>query len=286
MLEAAMNSAILEKPIALRAFFGLAFAWSWLFWILSYLTHPKSTTLATALTCLGSFGPSLAAVAVVRSMGGPLVFRQWLRQCLRCRVGWQWFALAMLLPLVVMSGVALAYRALGGILVYSLSGLQVLIAPLIFVGVFFAGGPLGEEFGWRGYALPILKKRYGWRVASIVIGVVWGSWHVPLFYLANTTQSQTTLAIFMSMIVAYSVVFAWFFNQSGQSLMPVLALHTAFNAWAFIIPTLPSPRGQRPADIAVGIFVAIAIGLLLKPDRSLGRNWLRINKRNWKAEEH
>jgi uncharacterized protein len=275
MRDLAMTTANLEERISLWAFFGLAFTFSWLFWLLAYFIYSKSMMIASALTCLGSFGPSVAAAAVICIRGGHLAFRHWLMRCFRYRVGWQWFAVAALLPFVVLSGTALAYHLLGGTLVYSLIGSQVLIAPLVFVGVFFFGGPLGEELGWRGFALPVLQRRYGWRVASVFVGIVWGTWHLPLFYLADTTQSQTSITSFMVMIIAYSVVFAWLFNQAGQSVMPMLALHTAFNAWAFLIPTLASSKGQRPSNLAVSIFGAIAVGLLLKPDGVLAWNWPR-----------
>ncbi len=104
------------------------------------------------------------------------------------------------------------------------------MVPAVFVGVFFAGGPLSEKLGWRGYALPVLQKRYGWRVASLVIGAVWGGWHLPLFFVAGSTQGQTPVLVF--------------------------------------IPTLPSDAAQRPSETVVGVFVLIALVWLFSADRA------------------
>jgi uncharacterized protein len=254
--------------VALLSFIATTFTWSWSLWLLSALVYPNSGAVAAVLSAVASFGPSVSASAVVLFGSGPVEFRRWLRRCLQWRVGWRWMALAFLLPLAVMSGVALSQLALGGMLVPSPAHGQLLMAPAILVGVFFAGGPLGEEFGWRGYALPALQNLCGWRGASLVVAVLWGLWHLPLFFLAGTTQSQTPMLVFMPMIAALSILFAWLFNRTGHSVVPALVLHTAFNAWAFLIPTLPSDGAQRPSEIAVGVFVLIALALLFDADRA------------------
>jgi uncharacterized protein len=255
-----------ERPLVLWSFFGLTFIWSWTFWFLSHLASAKSITVSASLSLIASYGPSITAAGLVLCTRGSPMLRQWLKKCLRFRVGWRWIVLAIMFPLVVMSSVAVCYVTFGGKLVPSFDKRIILLAPVVFVGVFFVGGPLGEEFGWRSYALSIMQKRYGWRFASIAIGFIWGIWHLPLFYLANTSQSQTTIPIFMSMIMALSIIFSWLFNRTEQSVVPVLALHTCFNAWAFLTPILPSDHGQKPSEVAVGIFVVIAMVLLLKRD--------------------
>ena len=250
------------------AFFVLTFAWSWTFWLLSSAVEAHAATAAVALSALASFGPGIAAVAMVGFSGGRAGLHHWLKRCLQWRVGWRWILLTLLLPLTVTAGVALAHAALGGTLTTSPAHGQVLLVPAAFVWVFFAGRPLGEEFGWRGYALPALQGRFGWRIASLVLGALWGVWHLPLFTMVGTSQSQTPVHVFMSMIVALSVLFAWIFNRTGHSVVPALVLHTAFNTWSFVIPALASDKAQRPSETVVCIFFLIAVGLLLSPDRT------------------
>lgn len=257
----------------LLTFFALAFAWSWICWLLASVVRPRLPTVGILLFIAGSFGPGIAAIAVVRYTGGQDGLHQWLRRSLQWRVGWGWLALSFFLPLVVMGLAAAGHIALGGTIAPSPASGHVLLAVVNFGLVLLFGGPLGEEFGWRGYALPVLQERYGWRVASLVLGTVWGAWHLPLFYMADTAQSHLPFGLFIVSTIALSVLFAWLFNRTRASVLPALVLHTAVNAWGWVIPVMVMPDGSnlRPYGLAVGLLVVIALGLLCdgKPHRPL-----------------
>lgn len=250
--------------LRLLAFFALAFAWSWAFWLLASVVRPRLPTVGIMLFIAGSFGPGIAAIAVVRYAGGQDGLHRWLRRSLQWRVGWRWLALSFFLPLAVMGLAAAMHIALGGTIAPSPASGHVLLAVVNFGVLLLFGGPLGEEFGWRGYALPVLQERYGWRVASLVLGTVWGAWHLPLFYMADTAQSHIPVGLFMVSTVALSVLFAWLFNRTEESVLPALVLHTAVNAWGWVIPVMVMPDGSnlRPYGLAVGLLVVIALGLL------------------------
>jgi len=143
------------------------------------------------------------------------------------------------------------------------------MAAANFLLVFLVGGPLGEEFGWREYALAALQVHWGWRVASLFLGVVWAIWHLPLFYSAGTVQSHLPMGLCALSAIASSVLFAWLFNRSKGSVVPVLVLHTAVDAWALIIPVMALPDGSnlRPFQIVVGTLVLTAIALLFHGGR-------------------
>ncbi len=264
----------------LLAFFALAFAWSWICWLLSSVVRPQLPTLGMVLFLAGNFGPSIAAIAVVRYASGQDGLHRWLRRSLQWRVGWRWLALSFFLPLAVMGLAAAGHIALGGTIAPSPASGHVLLAVVNFGLVLLLGGPLGEELGWRGYALPVLQERYSWRGASLVLGVVWGAWHLPLFYMADTAQSHIPVGLYIVSTVALSVLYAWIFNHTGGSVLPALVLHTAVNAWALVIPVMVMPDGSnlRPYGLAVGLLVAIALGLLCdaepyRPMRSPQSKW-------------
>jgi hypothetical protein len=248
----------------LLAFFALAFAWSWICWLLTSTFRPQLPTLGTVLFIVGSFGPGIAAIAVVSYTSGRRGLHRWLRRSLQWRVGWGWLALSFFLPLAVMGLAAAMHIALGGTINPSSASGHVLLVVVNFGLVLLIGGPLGEEFGWRGYALPVLQERYSWRVASLVLGVVWGAWHLPLFYMADTAQSYIPVGLYMASTMALSVLFAWLFNRTRGSVLPALVLHTAMNAWPLVIPIMVMPDGSnlRPYGLAVGLLVLIALGLL------------------------
>lgn len=247
-------------------FFALAFAWTWGLGIAAVLIGGPSDVARTALAMAAGFGPSLAGVAVVAAFGGRSVLRGWLARCLRWRIGWRPFAIAFLLPPAAMLGALAIHGALGGAVGASPAAGHVPLAMANFALVLLVGGPLGEEFGWRGYALPALAAHMNRKAASLIVGAVWGLWHLPLFFMAGAAQSQMPMALFMTSTVSLSVIFAALFWRSGQSVLPCLVLHTAINAFVGVIPVTP-PNGEgRSYALLVGLLLVVACVLLLQPD--------------------
>ncbi len=246
-------------------FFVLAFGWSWVCWLGAVLVRDASPPTASALQVLGGFGPGIAAVVVVAHGEGSHGLRRWLARCLQWRVGWLRMLLAFVAPALLMGLAAVIHVAMGGTLPHSPARGHLLLVALNFVLVFFIGGPLGEEFGWRGYALPVMQSRWGWRAASLGLGVAWVTWHLPLFYGSGTVQSHLPFGLFAISAMASAVVFAWLYNQTLGSVLPVLVLHTATNAWLLVIPVMVMPDGSnlRPFQLVVGILVLVAGTLLM-----------------------
>lgn len=248
----------------LLGFFALTFAWSWACWALSPVVRPGLPWLATSLMFAGSFGPSLAAIVVVastRPVGG---LRAWLSRCLQWPIGWGLCAVALLLPLAVMLLAAGLHIALGGDIGTSPASGHLLMTVVNLPLVLLLGGPMGEEFGWRGYALPVLQDRLGWRAASLVLGLVWGVWHLPLFFIDGTAQAHIPLALFLLSVVAMSVVFAWLVNRTAGSVVAALLFHTAINFWPSVVPVLPTDGSYRAYAFVVAILVLLAL-LVLGP---------------------
>ena len=201
----------------------------------------------------------MAAVVVVASTRKRAGLRAWLTRCLHWRIGWAWWAFALLLPLAVMSAAAGLHIALGGTIGRAPAAGHLLMTALNLPLVLLLGGPLGEEFGWRGFALPVLQDRLGWRVASAGLGVVWGLWHLPLFFIDGTAQAHVALALFLLSVVALSVVLAWLVNGTGGSVVAALLFHTAVNFWPSVVPVLPTEAGYRAYALVVAMLVALAL---------------------------
>jgi uncharacterized protein len=251
----------------LLTFFALTFVWSWTCWLLEPVVKDTSNIASSALFFLGGFGPSLAAVAIVAITGGRAGLRAWLSQCLQWRIGWGWMTLAFLSPLAILTLAAAGHMALGGSVPPSPAAGHIGMLIANFFLVFLVGGPLGEEIGWRGYALPALQQRLNWRCASLALGLIWGMWHMPLFFIAESSQSNGSMAVFFVLIIATSVFYSWLYNRSEGSVLPAMVLHMASNSWPFLIPVLPSDADQRPYLFVVGLVVTAAIWLLLRRDR-------------------
>lgn len=251
---------------AVIAFFVLAFVWTWGLWAITSFTERLAPGMSTALFLASAFGPSVAAIVVTLVFGGGRNLRDWLGQCLNWRIGWRWYALVLIAPPIVMIVALIVHSAFGGIIPPSPVAGHVLIAIAQVPLISLFGGPLGEEFGWRGYALPVLSARIGWRQASLVIGVVWGLWHVPLFYMANTAQADLPMALFLASTVALSVAFARLSVNTGFSVVPALLLHSAINWWSMVLPVMPKGGSTQIYSLVLAFVIAIGLAALLLPE--------------------
>lgn len=94
-------------------------------------------------------------------------------------------------------------------------------------------GPVGEEFGWRGLALPLLQRRFAPIWSSLILGVIWGLWHVPAFFLSGTPQSSWSMPAFLFGAVALTVILTPMFNAARGSLLIPVLFHFQLNgpAW-------------------------------------------------------
>lgn len=247
---------------ALLAFVAFAFAWSWVIGFAGARIKGDFPMLSSLLLIAAGFGPSLAGLIVVTAFSSRREQRDWIARSINWRMDWRWFALSFLLPPAIMLVAVYIDLSLGGAFTPSIAVGQLPLLILNFALVLVIGGPLGEEFGWRGYAMPALQARVGWRLASLIIGVVWGVWHLPLFFLAGTAQSQMPIAIFMFNIMAGSVLFGWLYQKSKGSVLPVIVLHTSLNAWSGILILVPTAGAGRTYALVTGFLVVVALALM------------------------
>lgn len=110
---------------------------------------------------------------------------------------------------------------------FSISWLWLFLQLVMFK--LFLGGGFGEEFGWRGFMLPEMTKKYSYLYSTLVIGLVWALWHLPAFFLSNKGQEDPLLPFFIQ-VLAFSFMFTWFYMRSRESVLIVALLHASFNA--------------------------------------------------------
>jgi membrane protease YdiL (CAAX protease family) len=250
---------------AIVAFFAIAFAWSWAVGFAAAMARASAPVVSTVLTMAGGFGPSLAALAVVTFSSKATGLRDWLARCLNWHVGWHWFVLAFLFPPAVMLLANAIHAMMGGVFPAAMQADKIPVAILNFGLVLLVGGPLGEEFGWRGYAMPALAGRFDWRATNLIVGVIWGLWHLPLFFMSGTVQSVLPILTFMLNILAGSILFGWLLQRTKGSVIPALIMHTSLNAWAGILSIIPTPETARPYILVTVLLVLIAFAMLMIP---------------------
>lgn len=254
--SAGVPPARTRSALAIITFFFLTFAWTWSLWGIVALIRAQAPGLADALYLAGAFGPSFAAVLVTLMFTGRAGLRRWLAQCLRWRVGWRWYAVAFIAPPLILLAALGVHFALGGAVPALPYADRVLIAIAQFAVIAVLGGPLGEEFGWRGYALPELTARIGWRGAGALIGFAWALWHLPLLFMADTKQANLPIALFLLSTVGLSVVMARLGVHAGFSVLPALLLHSVINWWSAIVPIVADSQAY---SLVAGMAIVIAL---------------------------
>jgi membrane protease YdiL (CAAX protease family) len=250
---------------ALLAFVTLTFGWTWTLWIAAAGLASHAPGLGKTLLLLAGFGPSFCGLITVWIFDGRVGLSRWLHRCLNWRLRPIWYAVAFIGPLLAMILAVSLDAILGGTLPSwpSLGHARLAVAQVALVLVI--NGPLGEEFGWRGYALHPLTARMGWRWAGLIVGAVWGLWHLPLFFIPGMAQAQMPIALFMSGAIALSVLMARIAVNTAFSVLPALTFHWAINAGPAFIPIMPGGGQVRPYVLVMGLLFAVASIVLATP---------------------
>lgn len=260
-----------ERPVT--CFVGLAIGLSWLVWVPTFAAGSE----ASWPMFLGAFGPAGAAAILVRLRGGTV--SGWLRTILRFRLPTRWYVAALALPLIdPLVQTWLAWQAQVPLSVAGFAERIPLWLGSFLVVLVIGGGQ--EELGWRGWLLPALQQRTDPLRASLVIGVIHATWHLPLFAFGAATYGDTVFALYLPFVVAGAVVFTWLSNSGRSSLVLAVLFHAQLNVASALVPVADLNEYEAaladgaPSVTTVQAAVTIAWTLtalvLVWRDRSLG----------------
>jgi membrane protease YdiL (CAAX protease family) len=232
----------------LIAFFVLAYLLTW--WIYPLLKF------SPLLGIFGLFGPALAAIIVAAVTDGKSGVKALLSRVVLWRVGLRWYAIALGLPTVL----ALATAGLSYLLGSSqfIQAAQVSVLDfVVFVLV------VGEELGWRGYALPLLLEKRSAVTASLILGVMWGVWHLPTFVIPGTPQYGLPFAAFVLLTIEYSILMTWVFLHTHGSVLIATLFHGAINlSQGFFLGGIAGASRYWLLSIVYGVAALIAAVVL------------------------
>jgi membrane protease YdiL (CAAX protease family) len=184
---------------------------------------------------VASFGPLLSALIVVAITEGRTGIRQLLGRLLKWRVKRVYYAFSVGVPLALFAiAVGVTLISTGAWPDLSLLGR---VDYLPYLGAIPALGwwlvtfGLGEEVGWRGFALPYLQQKWPAGASSLILGAIWACWHLPAFFYRDTFIAMGLLGfpMFTVSILFVSVIFVWLYNSTGGSLLLVALFHGVFN---------------------------------------------------------
>jgi uncharacterized protein len=237
----------------LISFFVLAYALSWWPSILYALDLSPQPIVG--------FGPFLAAIVVLALTRGNAGVVTLLRRMVRWRVAPVWYAVALLLPVAItvaatVLNVLLGAQAPSSVKLGEWSGL----IPTFFLLLLVPGiGGAWEEPGWRGYALPRLQTGRSALSASLILGVLWAFWHLPLMVVGQIHWSDIVL------VIAVSVVFAWVFNNASGSVLIAMLMHAMNNtiSGSFFSPMFSWADSVRQSWLLAALWCAVAIVVVI-----------------------
>jgi len=282
----ALRALLSRRP--LTAFFVLAYGLSWLAWVPYLLsgngtgvlgfTFPRLLGTSQLLGVLpGAYlGPVTAALVVTALTEGRGGLRAWRGRLLRFRVGWRWYAgVAVVVPVSILAATFALPRAWGAVEPVSA---VLLLGYLPMLAVQVVTTALAEEPGWRDFALPRLQSRLGAVPGTVVLGLLWGGWHLPLFLTewgGRGSLTWTHPALFVASCVPLSLVMTWVFNRTGQSVPLVMLLHAGVNStytllWPALFPRLDADRDPLlvqliATTVATAVLVVVTRGRLGAP---------------------
>jgi len=234
----------------LVSFFVMAYAFSWIVWSPWVLGEDGANVLPPGLSVPTSAarlllaagilaGPTLSAFIMTAITEGREGVRRLLGRLVLWRVGIPWYLFSLLgVPLIMLLGTMIYSGDLPNL--GALGGPSYLLSYLAtYVFVVVLGGPLFEEIGWRGFALARMEALHGPLLASVILGMLWGLWHLPEFLVPSWAASSggggiLGITLFIVTVITFTIVITWVFNNTRASVLLAILVHTSIDA--FTVP--------------------------------------------------
>jgi membrane protease YdiL (CAAX protease family) len=272
------------KSHPLLSYFALVFAITWGLFVLAVggpggipATKEEFTTLPLLAILAVLVGPSVSGILLTGLLYGREGFRDLLARLTRWRVGARWYAVALLTAPLVFTAVLMPLSLISPVFLPGIFAsdakvpfvLMSIVVALI-VGIF-------EELGWTGFAIPtLLGLRYGVLSTGLIVGVLWGAWHLlgNDIWASVATAGELSLALFVTLrglsllvgqLLAYRVLMVWVYEHTDGSMLLAMLMHASFSACTFIINPLAGPGAMSGAtllayDFALGAVLWIVVG--------------------------
>lgn len=227
----------------LITFFTLAYTFTWLRWLPEAAAGRGLIDFQTpsALVLLAGYGPALAAVLVTALVSGGAGLKDLGARLVRWRVAPVWYLVVLAVPVLTqLAGYALYILFTGASADLKMNSpdwsMLLMILPIFILG--FDG--LGEELGWRGFALPRMLKKQPAAIASLILGLLWGFWHLGYWLTPGSLMAGTPLMRVVTNTLALAFIHTWIFTHARQSILMAILFHALNNTtYIFLMNTLP-----------------------------------------------
>ena len=249
----------------LAKYFLLTFVLSWTCFIsVAVLSHGTQATtsgfieLQQVLLFLGTITPSLVALWLTSQNGIPGQTQKLLGKMGKWNLHIKWYLFAAGFMIVIKLFAALLHRIITG--AWPQFGQEAWYIMLVAV-IFSTWVQAGEEIGWRGFALPRMSERFNLSRSALLLGVIWGLWHLPLFFVQGADKFGQSFPLFLMQVIAFSVVLAWLYWRTQGSLLLTMLMHAAVNNTKDIVPSV-TPGATNPFGLSHSLVAWLTVTLL------------------------
>jgi membrane protease YdiL (CAAX protease family) len=267
----------MENKIPVR-FFVVTFLWTWFFWIIPLIftgieifsvNNDYLPYLLTLFRGAGIFGPVIGVLVSLYTINGKDAVKKHLKSFLSLNFGWKvWLAIFLVLGLS--NFIIWFVPPLFGVERIPSNLPNIFIFPLFLLYMTIFGGGQ-EEIGWRGYILPFLEKRYGLIFGSLILGTIWATWHIPLFFTPGTHQGQINFFAYLLHLIGLSWFFSWVVEASGNRLLSGLIAHGAMNTFYEFFPLFNMNTNSRQILYWIYSILSFVVGIIIVITRSIKR---------------
>lgn len=239
-------------------FFITTFLISWILWLPLLLFGDSLFRMA------GTFGPFFAAIILTYILEGSAGVKELFKKFLIWKVSIFWYLFSFLSTAAVVLISIKIYIFTGGQRPQFNDPSQWYLIIVAFLYVLFLS-VLGEETGWRGFALPRVQVKHNALISSLIIGVFWAVWHLPLFWMPGNFHETIPISLFILQGVTVSIIYTWIYNNTKGSLFLAHIFHAASNISLGLLPILPMDTAGDilPLWIAVAILVMVSAIIVL-----------------------
>jgi uncharacterized protein len=259
------------EPRNLAFFFLIAFGWSWFLWWLLFISGIVAMPADTSEIDIGSawpliililfapYGPTIGAFVVTAMTEGKPGVRALWRRFWNRSLSIKWLFVILLFFPALRLVANLVSRTLDSQAYPFLTWPNqpwMFIPPLVANGLIHGG--LSEEFGWRGYVLPRFQAKWNALVSSLILGVIWGVWHLPLLQAGMSSANSVAELVLWQTLVA--IFFTWVFNNTNGSILAVVLFHAMANGSSDIVWCCGPSVWFYGVYLLVGILIVIIFG--------------------------
>jgi uncharacterized protein len=248
-------------------FFALTLGISWVLWVFVIASGQNAkTTWLFIPYILGGFMPSIVGIIMVSRRFAPAERRFFWKSLVSFKSisAGSYLFIILLAPVVFALSLLIDWLVAGTTpnysILQSIGRSPIQIVPVLIIGLFF--GSLSEELGWRGFALGRIQARWNPFVSSLILGVFWFTWHVPLFFMNGTTQHEWGFGSigffgFFLFVMSFAIMITLVYNRNGRSLLSAVLFHAVYNFVANLVPV------STQTFFYQGVLFVIAAAVLL-----------------------